>query len=98
MFNHQNESKMNAITVIEKMLENDVDNSSCGVHTFDCDVKTDAIRCFGDFNAAILPKPGLTYFYQWIEVTSTPFIQEPDAFLLQGEEDVPMILYFWQLD
>lgn len=89
---------MNAISIISKMLENDLDNSNCGIHTFDCDVMSDAIGYFGDFNAAILPKPGLTYFYQWIDVTSTPAIPDPDAFLLQGEEDVPMVIYLWQLD
>ena len=89
---------MKAITVIENLLENPSCFFSCGIHTFERDVQVELIKYIGDFNVKILPKPGITYFYQWIDVNQKPFMPKPDAILIQGDEDVTMAIYFWQID
>lgn len=89
---------MKAITLFRKILDSYFENANCGIHQFGLDVIADAASTFGDFNAAILPKPGQTYFYLRLDVTSKPIMSEPDAILIQGAEGVPMVVYLWQLD
>lgn len=89
---------MKAIAIIENILENPHYLFSSGIHTFERDVRSELKNYIGDFNVKILPKPGITYFYQWIDINCKPSMPKPDAILIQSDEDVTMAIYFWQID
>lgn len=99
---------MKANEIIKKVLENDLDNNSCGVFDFVSDfgckdenlqLAIDSLcRTFGDGNIVIAPRPNREYFYEWVNIEQFPRLGEPNAIYTQPSPDGSMIIYFYEIE
>lgn len=99
---------MKAKEIINGILENDLDNNSCGVFEFSFDfgdeqeklqLTIDSLcRTFGDGNIIIAPRPNREYFYEWVNIEQYPQLGTPNAIYTQPSPDGSMIIYFYEIE
>lgn len=98
---------MKAIEIIRAILENDLDNTSCGTFSMESEegltekqIFASAIRkWFSPNYKIILPiKCDREYFYEWVDMETDPCMENPEGLVYSSDDDGLMAIYFWQIE
>lgn len=89
---------MKADELINQIFALGLTNDVAGIMFSGSEPIQECIRRFGEFNVLRTPKENTYYVYEWRNTDYVPSLGEPDAILLQTEEEPMMLVFLYAIE